>query len=233
MSQVQPTRWNIFARELENVLQSRNLRLGQLDNRILFLHPEKVRRLQQSLLSPAHFPTLNPDELDRLEKLLDLTPTETNRLHAAVIATAVERTLMDRIAPDTALMAANDVFELCLATMRTQPDLPLATVVKGGAVASEGDSPSADRFDEVLQYIENGTLALHAARSHTPAGTNPHSAWEAQAAFAEAKSLLNRIGPPKPEQEARATWEFWYTEADSGYTMATAMLQSGDREGPT
>src|SRR5215472_5210669 len=96
---IYPVRWNIFARELENILRSHDLRLGQLDDRGIVLHPQKVWRLQQSLLSPTHFPILNPEELERLVAYLNLSKAEQDRLHAAIVATGVERTLMDRIQP--------------------------------------------------------------------------------------------------------------------------------------
>ncbi len=123
--------WNIFARELEAVLKARKLGLGHLDDRAVVLHPEKVRRLQHSLKTPAHFPVLNPDELDRLNAIMTLSDDERSRLRAALIATAAERALMDRLEPQTALMASNDVFEICLAAMHDQPALALAGVRAG------------------------------------------------------------------------------------------------------
>src|SRR5271165_4605204 len=105
MEQGKPPRWNIFARELENVLRMRDLRLGHLDDRGIVLQREKVRRLQRSLLTPSHFPILSPEELDRLISYLELTRLEQHRLHAAIVATAVERTLMDRVPPEVALLA--------------------------------------------------------------------------------------------------------------------------------
>src|ERR1039457_4814831 len=88
------TRWNIFARELEDILATRGLKLGHLDDRGVVFHREKVRRLQQSLKSPQHLTTLNPDEMERLTVIMQLTALEQKQLRAALLATAVEMTLM-------------------------------------------------------------------------------------------------------------------------------------------
>src|SRR5258708_7350064 len=103
-----PTRWNIFARELEDVLAIRRLRLSHLDDRGVVLHREKVRRLQLSLKSSKHLTTLNPEEMERLTTIMQLTDLEQKRLNAALLATAIERTLMDRVDAQTALMAADE-----------------------------------------------------------------------------------------------------------------------------
>jgi site-specific recombinase XerD len=103
-------RWNIFARELEGILAARGLRLGHLNDRGVVLHPEKVRRLQRSLTSANHLTTLNPEELDRLIALMHLSADEQKRLHAALLATAVEMVLLDRMAQPQALSLANEVF---------------------------------------------------------------------------------------------------------------------------
>ena len=98
-------RWNLFARELEDILTNHSLRLGQLDDRA-GIHREKVRRLQKSLKVPKSFPTLNPSEMDVVIESCFLTENEVFRLRAAIIATSVEAMLMDRINQDDALKAA-------------------------------------------------------------------------------------------------------------------------------
>src|SRR5262249_9882432 len=92
-----PLRWNIFARELESVLAAHGWELGHLDDRGVVYNREKVRRLRKSLTSPGHLATLNPEEMERLMALVPLTKLEQKRLRASLLATAVERTLLDRI----------------------------------------------------------------------------------------------------------------------------------------
>lgn len=114
-------RWNIFARVLEDILEAHNMRLGMLDDR-MEIHREKVRRLQQSLLTPKHFPILNPEEIQHLVDELCLTEEERNRLRAAVLATAIEATLMERIDQDSALLAAEQIYPTILASIQKHAD---------------------------------------------------------------------------------------------------------------
>jgi integrase len=113
-------RWNIFARELEDVLRAHKMRIGQLDDCDVALHREKVRRLQRSLTSYKHLITLNPDELDRVIVFLGLSEEEQRRLQAALLATGVERALMDRIEPQQALHLASDLLPFLLDMLREE-----------------------------------------------------------------------------------------------------------------
>lgn len=90
-------RWNIFARELADILARRGLRLGHLDDRA-GIHREKVCRLRQSLAGPRSFPVLNPDEMDAVAATLHLATYKILHLRAAVLAAAIEEQLMERIA---------------------------------------------------------------------------------------------------------------------------------------
>src|SRR6266851_8175955 len=102
-------RWNLFARELEDILARRRLRLEQLGDQIAII-PEKVRRLSQSLLKPKLFPVLNDDELIQVTQAYGLSPIEVTRLRAAILASSIEKMLMERINQDDALLAAEQLF---------------------------------------------------------------------------------------------------------------------------
>jgi hypothetical protein len=91
-------RWNLFARELEDILATRNVGLGQLDDRAQ-IHREEVRRLIHSLRSPKHFPVLNTQKIERIIEAFALDETEILRLHTAILVTFLEKTLMERIQP--------------------------------------------------------------------------------------------------------------------------------------
>ena len=118
--QMEPVkRWNLFARELEDILAAYNLGLGHLDDRV-GIHREKVRRLIQSLRVPKSFSILNTEEMDLLVQTLQLGNEEVLRLRTALLATAIERTLMDRINPDDALLAAEQTFPLLLNALHEQ-----------------------------------------------------------------------------------------------------------------
>lgn len=104
-------RWNIFARELEDILSRRGCRLGQLDDRA-GIHPQKVSRLQHSLRQPKCFPVLNPRELEATVLAFSLDEDEQHTLRAAVLTTAIEEMLMDRINQDDAFLAAEQIFPI-------------------------------------------------------------------------------------------------------------------------
>lgn len=213
--------WNIFARELEGVLKTRKLGLGHLDDRAVVLHPEKVRRLQQSLKTPSHFPVLNPSELDRLNAIMALSDDERSRLRAALIATAAERALMDRLEPQTALMASNDVFEICLAAMHDQPALALATAVRAGDVSPEPDVADLGS-DEVVSLLDAGAFALDGAEHVSRLPARRTQALAAQELFARAIALLE---VESSENEVDETWHSRMDEAREGHTLAGALLQ--------
>jgi DNA-binding Xre family transcriptional regulator len=107
---MKPKRGNIFVRELEEILARRNLRLGHLDDRI-GIHPEKVRRLQQSLLKTGTFPTLTPEELEDVITMFNIGEREKYRLYAAVIAANVSPLILKRIDdPENAFLAIEQIF---------------------------------------------------------------------------------------------------------------------------
>src|SRR5262245_59913771 len=94
-------RWSLFACELDDILNDHGLRLGHLDNRkdavgVPLAHREMVRRLQHSLHMPTALPVLNPEQLDAVIQSIPFTHEEQDRLHAALLATAIQRLLVDR-----------------------------------------------------------------------------------------------------------------------------------------
>lgn len=115
------TRWNIFARELEDILALRGIPLYALDSRAA-IHREKVRRLRQSLDRPKSFPVLNPIELEQVAKTFQLSRDEIIRLRAAILAAAIEETLIERIDAQDALQAAEELFPVLLHSMRKSED---------------------------------------------------------------------------------------------------------------
>ncbi len=216
------TRWNIFARELENILNVRGQRLSQLDDRGVVLHREKVRRLQQSLRSPNHLTTLNPEEMERLTEIMQLTDLEQKRLHAALLATAVEMTLLDRVDPQTALMASDDVFNILFAAMKAQPDMVMTTGVKGGAMTEEHSKDSDTTFVQALDLIDRATLAVHVSRNAVSLQAQVAHARDAFDVFTRSLELLQQCQLPHHDSE---DWRYWYGEADDGRRMAESLMQ--------
>jgi len=220
-------RWNLFARELEDVLSAHGLRLGQLDDREIVLHREKVRRLQQSLKRSGHFPTLNPDEMDRLFQIVPLTTEEQVRLRAALLATAIERILMDRIDPHAALMGANDAFAIILEAMQSSTPPEYLVRAKDGAVIGADDQEGDEAFTTALEQIDHGTLALHNALQATSTAARLANAQEALSAFNSALEQLEHTQRPAQSSE---TWRVWQQEARRGSQQAETILHNPQKE---
>ncbi|GAC1459389.1 MAG: hypothetical protein PVS3B3_37230 [Ktedonobacteraceae bacterium] len=213
-------RWNIFARELEDILASRSLRITQLYDRGVIQHREKGHRLQRSLTSPKHLTTLNPTELENLITLIELTEVEQQRLRAALLATSVEMTLMDRIEADVAFMAANDVFTILFDAMRTRPDMAIQNI-KGGAMVNEEELVGDALFLQALDLIDRATLTLHASKNARTQEVQATHAHEALAEFTRALELLKQATLPRPDSDE---WQGWYNEAVEGCRMAKTLV---------
>ena len=115
--QTPPGGWNLFASILQEILAAHGLGLGHLDDRAN-IHREKVRRLQLSLKVHKSFPVLNIDEMERVVTAFQLNRKEKTRLRAAILATSIEETLMDRINPDDALKAAEQILDIIEQALR-------------------------------------------------------------------------------------------------------------------
>lgn len=215
--------WNIFARELEAILATRGLRLSHLDDRGIVLHREKVRRLQQSLKSPRHLTTLNPDEIERLTVTMQLTELEQKQLRAALLATAVEMTLMDRIDPQTALMASDDVFHILFAAIKAQPDMAVATGVKADAIIDDPGSSDDDVFTQALDLIDRAILAVHVSNNAVSSQARLTHAHQAFASFTRARELLQHCQLTSAERD---DWLYWYDEASAGQQLAKSLMEA-------
>lgn len=210
-------RWNIFARELENILAARGLRLSHLDDRKVVFHREKVRRLQQSLKSPGHLTTLNPDEMTRLIATFGLSDIEQQRLRASLLATAVEMTLLDRVDARLALMASEDVFNILFAAMRARPDMTMASGIKAAAFTSDAAPFEDAHFEQALDLLDRAYLALSLGAEASSLQSRSLCAYEAAACFAHALQRLQDCQSSTRESKA---WHYWYAEAESGWQLA-------------
>lgn len=216
-------RWNIFARELEAILKRRGLKLTHLDDRKIVFHREKVRRLQKSLSSPKSLTTLNPIEMERLIETMQLTDIEQKRLVSALLATAVEMTLMDRIDKEIALMAADEVFKILFDAMKAQPDLIVTTRIKAGIMLDNDETTGDVHFSQALDVLDRATLSLHASKHATTIQAQAVHAQEALASFKRTIELLRLSRTPQSESQ---TWLDWYNEALEGQRMAETLLKT-------
>ncbi len=153
--------WNLFARELTDILTIRHIPLEQLHLHISIL-PDKVRRLHLSLFVPNSFPVLSQEEMNRLAEVCSLTESELLRLRAALMATAIEKLLIDRLQPDDALQAANTLLPIIADALKQQMDIlnPFDTTQRGDIIFAEDDEGDLALLS-AWHAIDSGTLALN------------------------------------------------------------------------
>lgn len=219
-------RWNIFARELQDILRKQNEELSIIDNRVP-IHREKIRRLQKSLASPKRFPLLNPEDLAMLIEKFKLTEDDVIRLRAAILATSVEATLMGRIRPQDALRAAEQVFEITVKSLRSN-DGGLNAVVRGGegysaiqeASAGEGSDASVD-LEPALTAMDWGALSIHLAGESNSYAQRLAYLEQARAAFDYALQKIEEV-------EDGETAAMWREEAERGRDRAKTELDDLD-----
>ena len=218
-----PGGWNLFASVLQEILAAHGLGLGHLDDRAN-IHREKVRRLQRSLKVPKSFPVLNIDEMERVITTFGLNRKEKIRLRAAVLATSIEETLMDRISPDDALKAAEQILGIIEQALQEHAhDLAGIGAVKGGSIMMSEESEIDRKLGNALTAIDHATIALHLSRNADSQVERVECAQQARASFIAALAELDKAAPMLKANDA---WLVWHDEAQNGLTAAQNRLVS-------
>lgn len=215
-----PVRWNLFATVLEDLLARRGRRLGQLDDQV-GLHKETVRRLQRSLVAPTSFPMLSPNDLDAVMTAYTFSFDEKIRIRSAVLATAMEAKLMDRISPQRALEIATLILPLLEQELRErfEDDEDFMRV-------DEDDDESSDTILEqrcglAIDACERGELALHLAATARDRLERGACLMQARAWF-----VLARDGIEALELTLRnEAWQFWHDRTTACLAHTDAILQ--------
>jgi hypothetical protein len=211
--------WNLFAVELQTILEKYSMDLGHLDDR-LGIHREKVRRLRQSLYTPPGLPLLNAEETQTIIDALELDAEDILRLRAAVLATSIQRTLSDRIHQDEAHMAAEQILPIIIQALLAYADEKGLGNIRTGDIdplASELDSV----LDTALNAIDRGSEALHLSHYVRSSAERVKKARQARNYYAEAVTDLKSLSRAIRKQPA---WQAWYTEAQEGLNMAHLRL---------
>ncbi len=214
--------WNLFARVLQDILSEHGLGLGHLDDRTS-IHPEKVRRLQRSLKIPKSFPVLNIDEMEQVIAVFQLKRQEKTRLRAALLATSIEETLMDRINSEDALRAAEQILAIIEQALEEHiHDLVGIGAIKGESGMS-GESEIDRKLGSALAAIDHATLALHLSRNADAQAERVERAQQAHDGFTLAIAELDKA---TPSLKANDAWHVWHKEAQNGLTAAQSRLAS-------
>jgi hypothetical protein len=218
-----PGGWNLFASVLQEILAAHGLGLGHLDDRAN-VHREKVRRLQRSLKVPKSFPVLNIDEMEQVITAFGLNRKEKIRLRAAVLATSIEETLMDRISPDDALKAAEQILGIIEQALQEHAhDLAGIGAVKGGSIMMSEESEIDHKLGNALTAIDHATIALHLSRNADSQVERVECAQQARTSFMAALAELDRAAPILKANDA---WLVWHDEAQNGLIAAQNRLVS-------
>ncbi len=212
--------WNIFARELQNVLRRHNLNLSQLDERV-GIHPEKVRRLVQSLSSPKSFPVLNVEEMDQLIKTLNLSEDEIIHLRAAILAASVERTLMDRINQNDALQGANQILPIIIQALEEESESDQGLGNTRGTDITADDNSSLDEvFRSVYVALDAGEDALNLS-SRMSSARKSSQLKLAVTQFSQAIEALKEI---PSSMHTIGEWRYLQQQAQKGLKSAQEQL---------
>jgi len=209
------------------------------------VHRERLRRLEQSRVTPGSYPTLNRDDMARIRRYFHLEREERLRLDAALITTSIERTIKERLdvgvsraASREAAMRAHPIavrlYPQILVELQQTPDYGDTGFdddfrgVKGGRAMSEptelsGEEAITRALEPALDAIDRATLALTMSHQIAPHAERLERARAAERAFADALSELDEI--EEPAIRSSEPWQVWQAEARRGLAEAQERLE--------
>ncbi len=180
---------NIFAQELQNILQQRGLQLEDLMGRI-GLHPGKVRQLRLSLQRADRYPVLSLDQMDLLIKELSLSEQEVARLHQAL----------------PMLPSISDENHQHVTQYDDKQDFDNK---RGGDPTSPEDTAFDRALTPVFNLMNQGNIALQMIDSSYSDAQRLRMQRKARDYFEEALKKLNRM--PRDIQR-NPEWDLWRQE---------------------
>jgi len=210
--------WNIFARVLERILHAHGYTLWQLRT-VAEIHTEKIGRLHRSLHEPK-FNVLSPDDLDKVILACNFTADEATQVRAAVLATAIEKMLMDRINRFDALAAAEQVYPILYRALKKRGDDSHGLGgTKGTAAPVATPLPTqtgSEAFERAIDEVDASLLLLHLADT-SDGEDGVQYAQLARSRFLTTLALLEDL-----ENEVRASesWLVWHAETLGGLAHA-------------
>lgn len=158
--------FNLFARELAEILAMRGLSLRDLRKDPYFFHSMVIDRLEKSITDVRHryrFPTLYPNNLKFLLEMLPCTSQEVVRLHAALLTCTIGAKLLDRgVLDENVEIAMKEIFVVLVRALpqSTNTTASLVSYLQGFSNKA-GDTEVDGVFDEVANLYDNGMLELN------------------------------------------------------------------------
>jgi hypothetical protein len=219
-------RWNIFARELENLLAARRIRL-ELLHEVITIFPDKARRLAQSLYEPGYFPLLNNGELEDLTLTCHLSHAEVLHLKAAVLATSVEKMLLGyTLDEEKALQTADTTFPFFLDVLQQIDDEANDQDAIRGDLFLAMDNTNDRALNDAYHSFDNGEMALYLSEHAVSKQERVESARQACHYF---KQALEELDTAEIHIRTTQGWHDWRAEIQRSLTSAEIRLQALDR----
>jgi|SRR5450755_1882238 hypothetical protein len=213
---------NLFALKLEEILAAHGQKLSQLNPR-LGISADKARRLQQSLQEAKSLPVLGPEELERLELELPLSSKEWVQLRAALLATAIERMLMDRIGHDKALQAAEQIVLLIDEALQEQLQEISGPGINRIPDGEASEDIEADlTWEAVYHALDSATMALQLSYYVSSYGERVKRLREAQGNFQDALNELNNLDEGI---KSLSLWQDYIAETHQGLHSIAERLE--------
>ena len=227
---------SIFARQLQYVLKQHGKTFGQLYNILVEydvydvrrISPGQIRRL--GLAASGRYNrsvTLNPAELEAVQKAFSFKPEEIHRLRAALAAESILRFLSDRVEQVKAVLVGEALFQLlfdeddsAFMALRNR----MINNIRGDdgeaereSIPEQRDSINQADLEPAIEAYENALLWLDTARiAQNPILRQGYLAM-VDCLLASAQELLN--DPPGAVSET-SQWEEWRQ------AVALAMLET-------
>ncbi len=215
------TRWNLFARELEDILNARGLSMSQLEQ--AGIHHEKVRRMIQSLQVPKIFPIFTAEELALIEYRFRLDDEDMLHLQAALLATSIQKTLVHRMNQDDALSAAEQILPLIIQGLLEQgQNSRVNDVLRSGASEPIADDEFEAFFDTIWQNIDDAEMSMQLSYGIGSQSEGIEKAHAAQVSFELAAIKLKRANT---NIHALTLWQNCYTTSQQGIMDAKRRLE--------
>ena len=214
--------WSFLAVELKHILEARGLTLWSLQERVK-IHKEHVRRLINSLATNKHFALLSPDQIRAIEQALQLTPTERNRVMAALLTTHMEILLVNRMPVELAFQAATRIFPVLLEMVELDAHRQGILSYLESAPTMENTTLIDVALAPVYLFFDRANIALFASQ-HTTSFLEAVASMEQ--AIAELEHAQAQFAEISVQVVSSEIGQFWQQEVREWLQAAQQQLRT-------
>ncbi|HZS75908.1 MAG TPA: hypothetical protein VFA41_04790 [Ktedonobacteraceae bacterium] len=207
---------NFFARELNNVLISKGLTLWAL--RQAGIQSAQIDRLRKGLGLPGNYHMLNPDDMQKVIRTFRLSSQEVMRIRAAIPATSIMQTLMERIYLESAYQVADQIYKYILQAMQ-KGKAPYSNIRNQAPFAQALSHEEV--LDAILPWIDRASMAEQMSREVSDSLLLEYLV-QARVCYTAALRHLNEAPGEVKQMEA---WKQWQAEAQKRLAEVEDILQ--------